>query len=123
MPKLLCICVQQHSWNWFIYYRSHNVNRHANTEGTARKRPKLADPTVHLYPPMHGEDTVSYGRNLVLLKAELEKAKPRSDAMKDLMCRTFPNRWDDFVNHAEPGTLRAYLGHFPLLKKATYVRL
>lgn len=64
---------------------------------------------------------VSYGRNLELLKAELGKPKPRSDVMKDLMCRTFPNRWDDFVNHAEPGTLLGYLGQYPLLKKATYV--
>ena len=70
---------------------------------------------------MHGEDSVSYGRNLELLRAELGKTKPRSDVMKDLMCRTFPNRWDDFVNNSEPATLLEYLGEFPLLKKATYV--
>ena len=91
------------------------------TEGTARKRPKLADRSVNLYLPMHGEDGVSYGRNLELLKTEQGKAKPCSDVMKDLMCRTFPNRWDDFVNHAEHGTLLEYLSQFPLLKKAAYV--
>ncbi len=45
---------------------------------------------------MHGEDSVSY---VELVQAALEKIKPRSEVMKDLMCRTFPNRWENFVKH------------------------
>ena len=70
---------------------------------------------------MHGEDDVSYGRNLDLLKAEIVKSKPRGDVLKDLMTRTFPNRWDAFVNKNQPTTLLEYLSLFPLLKKTTYV--
>ncbi len=84
----------------------YNINRPSKTGGPLRKRPKLVDRTVHLYPPMHGEDYEE------VLKAEHE---PRSDAMKDLMCRTFPNRWDKYVNNSEPGTLLEYVGQFPLL--------
>ena len=64
---------------------------------------------------------MAYGRNLELLRAELGKAKPRSEVMKDLMRRTFPNRWNKYVVSGEPSTLVEYLLDFPLLKKATYV--
>lgn len=77
---------------------------------------------MHLYPPQHGEDDVSYGRNLELLKAETTKPKPRTEVLKDLMSQTFPNRWDDYVNNGKPATLLEYLSLFPLLKKTTYVR-
>lgn len=70
---------------------------------------------------MHGEDGVSYGRNLEQLKSELAKPKPRPEVLKDYMCRTFPNRWDSFINNNDPGTLLGYIGQFPLLKKTTYV--
>ena len=70
---------------------------------------------------MHGEDDVSYGRNLELLKAEIVKCKPCDDVLKDLMTRTFPNRWDAFVNKNQPTILLEYLSLFLLLKKTTYV--
>ena len=76
---------------------------------------------MHFYPPVHADDDVAYGRNLELLRAELGKAKPRSEVMKDLMRRTFPNRWSNYVVSGEPSTLQEYLLDFPLLKKATYV--
>ena len=112
----------QHSWKWFLYYRCQNVNRGSKPHhGNPQKRQKLDDQAVHLCPPVHGEDDVSYGRNLELLYSEMAKAKPRSDALKDLMRRTFPNRWDAFVNNHEPATLLEYLTKFPLLKKPSYV--
>ena len=64
---------------------------------------------------------MSYGRNQELLKAELSKPKPRTDVLKDLIGRTFPNRWDSYVNHNNPATLLEYISLFPLLKKTTYV--
>lgn len=99
------------------------MNRNSKIDVTARKRLKIDDKTVHLYPPLHGEDDVSYGRNIELLKAEIGKPKPRTDVLKDLMGRTFPNRWDNFVNRSEPATLLQYLSEFPLLKKTTYVSI
>ena len=114
----------QHSWKWFLYYRSQNINRSSTQECIVRsKRPKLQDRTVHLYPPQHGEDEVSYGRNLELLKAETAKSKPRTEVLKDLMSQTFPNRWDAYINQNQPATLLNYLSSFPLLRKTTYVSI
>lgn len=70
---------------------------------------------------MHADDDASYERNLQLLKAETDKVKPSSDVLKELMRRTFPNRWDAYVTRSESSTLAEYLAAFPLLKKATYV--
>lgn len=72
--------------------------------------------------PLNAEDEVSYGRNLEALKNEVAKPKPRIDVLKELMHRTFPNRWDAYVNHGSPATLIEYLSEFPLLKKTAYVR-
>ena len=47
------------------------------TDGPPRKRQKLDGRGAHFYPPVHADD-VSYQRNLDLLKAETEKAKPSS---------------------------------------------
>ena len=58
-----------------------------------------------------------------LLKAEHLKSKPRPDVLKDLMTRTFANRWTAFVDRNEPPTWLEYLSLFPLLKKATYVSM
>ena len=102
-------------------YRCQNVNRQAKQDGSTRKRPKLDGRGVHFYPPIHADDDVAYGRNLELLRAETGKANPRSEVMKDLMRRTFPNRWNGYVVSGEPSTLVEYLSDFPLLKKATYV--
>lgn len=90
-------------------------------DGTPQKRPKLAGQEVHFYPPVHADDDASYERNLQLLKAETDKVKPSSDVLKELMRRTFPNRWDAYVTRSEPSTLAGYLAALPLLKKATYV--
>lgn len=73
---------------------------------------------VRFYPPVHADDDVAYGRNLELLKAEMGKAKPRSEVMKDLMRCTFPNRWNNYVVNNEPSK---YLSDCHLLKKATFV--
>ena len=73
---------------------------------------------VHFYPPVHADDDVAYRQNLELLKAEMGKTKPRSELMKDLMRRTFPNRWNNYVVNNEPSTLVEYL---PLPKKASFV--
>jgi len=70
---------------------------------------------------VHADDDASYERNLQLLKAEIDKVKPSSDVLKELMHHTFPNRWDAYVTRSEPSTLAEYLAAFPLLKKATYV--
>ena len=37
-----------------------------------------------------------------LLKVEMGKSKQRTDVLKDMMRRTFPNRWDSYVNRNEP---------------------
>ena len=76
---------------------------------------------MHFYPPVHADDDASYQRNLDLLKAEKEKAKPSSDVLKELMRHTFLNRWDGYVTKSEPSTLSEYIVDFPLLKKATFV--
>lgn len=39
------------------------------------------------------------------------------------MRRTFPNRWDAYVNNKEPSTLLEYLSQYPLLKKASFVSI
>ena len=103
-----------------MYYRCQNVNRGSKPQH-APKRQKLDDQVVHFCPPVHGEDEVSYGRNSELLNSEMAKTKPRSDELKDLMRRTFPNRWNAFVNKREPATLLEYLSRFPLIKKTVYV--
>lgn len=65
---------------------------------------------------------MSYGRNLTLLQAEISKQKPRPDILKTLMRRTFPNRFDSFVNGGDQQvTLLEYLGDYPILKKCVYV--
>ena len=117
------INTSQHSWKWFIYYRCQNVNRSSTKESSA-KRPRLSyeDQTVHLYPPTEGEDEVSYGRNIELLKAEWGKQKPRAEVVKELLTHTFSNRFDAYVNKHEPPSLLEYLAEFPMLKKANYVR-
>lgn len=51
----------------------------------------------------------------------MAKQKPQPDTLKELMRRTFPNRWDAYVSKNEPATLLEYLHEYPLLKKATYV--
>lgn len=111
----------QHSWKWFIYYRCQNVNRQSKQDGNPQKKAKLDSRAVHVCPPTLAEDEVSFGRNVEQLKAEMAKSKPRSDVLKDLMRRTFPNRWDSYVNRNEPPTLLEYLSQYPLLKKASYV--
>ena len=98
------------------------MNRHGKDEGGPRKRTKLSDPVhSHFYPPINADDDVSFERNLSLLKEESEKAKPQSDVLKELMRRTFPNRWDAYASRNDPPTLLDYLRQYPLLRKASYV--
>lgn len=114
----------QHSWKWFLYYRCQNVNRQSKDEAGPRKRAKLEDRShVHFCPPVDADDEVSFARNVDLLKEEMAKPKPQADILKELMRRTFPNRWDAYVSKNEPSTLLEYLQEYPLLKKATYVRI
>lgn len=106
-----------------MYYRCQNVNRQSKHDGgNSKKRPKLDGHAAHLCPPIHAEDDVSFGRNIELLNVEVGKPKPRVEVLKDLMRRTFPNRWDAYVNNNEPSTLLEYLSRYPLLKKAAFVR-
>ena len=110
-------CVQ-HSWKC----RCQNVDRASRQDGAPRKRIKLNEHSaVHFIPPTNADDDVSFGRNLELLKAEMGKAKPRVDVLKDMLRRTFPNRWETYINGNDPSTLLEYLSQYPLLKKATYV--
>lgn len=112
----------QHSWKWFIYHRCQNVNRQSKNEGGPKKRAKLEEQFhAHFYPPVNADDDVSFGRNMELLTAELEKTKPQSEVLKELMCRTFPNRWDAYTCRNDPATLLEFLTQYPLLKKASYV--
>ncbi len=115
--------VIQHSWQYFIYYRCQNVNRKSrNDEIQPRKKPKFDDKLpAHVCPPIHAEDEVSFGRHLEVLNTERQKPKPRLEVLKDMMRRTFPNRWDLYINHSTPPTLFEYLAEYPLLKKTLYV--
>ena len=120
-----CPLFMQHSWKWFIYYRCKNVNRpevkSASDDGCPqKKRPKVIDRAVHFNPPENSEDSVSYGRHLEQLQAEQYKMKPRVEILKDLMKRTFPNRFSCLLQ-GDPTTASDYLKQFPLLKKAAYV--
>ena len=54
-----------------------------------------------------------------LLRGEMLKGKPRTAVLKDLMRRTFSNRWKKYLS--ESTSLTSYLHDFPLLKKAVYV--
>ena len=92
------------------------MNRELKCDGSQRKRAKLQD-----HAATFAEDEISFGCNLELLKVEMGKPKPRTDIQKDLMRRTFPNRWEAYVTRNEPATLLEYLSEFPLLKKAYYV--
>ena len=90
------------------------INRSSTQECiVGSKRPKLQDCTVHLYPPQHGEDEVSNGRNLELWKAETAKSKPRTEVLKDLMSQTFPNRLDAYRISLNNGPGVYYLYSLP----------
>lgn len=94
--------------------------KNTNTDECSRKRPKLVDKSMHVYPPTHAEDEVSYSRNIALLKEEQLKSKPRVQVLKELMKRTFANRWSTFLDSTP--LLSDYLAEFPLLTKPVYVR-
>ena len=119
--------VLQNSWKWFIYYRCQNVNKpeasgKRSDEGPPKKRLKLAsDRAHHFYAPMHAEDSVSYERNLNLLKQEQSKPRPRVEVLKDLMGQTFTNRFDALIKSSDPITASDHVTEFPLLKKPIYV--
>ncbi len=91
--------------------------------GPPRKRSKLADSTAHVVPPPNADDEISFGRNLELLQAEMGKKNQRSDAIKQLMSRTFANRWQKYTDplEPEPSSLNQYLSEYPCLKKLSYV--
>ena len=72
---------------------------------------------------MLAEDAVSYERNLDLLKQEQDKPRPRTEVLKDLMRRTFTNRFDALINSSDPVTASEHVAKFPLLKKPVYVSL
>ena len=83
------------------------------------KRSRLEKQPAHTCPQMVPDNEVAFGRNVEILSAELSKLKPRADVLKDMMKRTFPNRWDLYLNHSTPPTLLGYLSEYPLLKKTT----
>ena len=89
----------------------------------AKKKRKIEQSAVHLYPgpPVDADDEVSQERILKLLKEEIEKPRPRSDVLNELMRRTYGGRRDSFVNKNVPNTLSEYIDMYPLLKKSTHV--
>lgn len=104
-----------------MYYRCQNVNRKSHdkfNDDCPAKRSRLEKQPAHNCPQMVPDDEVAFGRNVEILAAEVSKAKPRADILKDMMKRTFPNRWDMYLNQS---TLVGYLSDYPLLKKITYV--
>lgn len=122
MHYMCMVLIMQHSWKWFLYYRCQNVLRKSDKSGAPTpKRSKHDNRAVHLYPPINGEDEITFKRNVELLNAERTKPSASMANLKKLMNATFPNRWDSYVNDSEPPTLVEYLAQFPLLKKATYV--
>ena len=121
---VICCCFLQHSWKYFIYYRCQNVNRKSKSicdSSPSTKRLKLDKQPAHSCPQMVPDDEIAFGRNLEILSAEVIKSKPRTDVLKDMMKRTFPNRWDLYLNRSHPPTLSGYLSEYPLLKKTSYV--
>ena len=76
------------------------------------------DRAMHSYPPTNAEDSVSFERNLRLLKEEERKPKSRVDVLKDLMTRTFPNRFDHLVTAVDTVSATQHISDFPLLKKS-----
>lgn len=85
------------------------------------KRPRIVDRAVHCNAPANADDEVSYKRNVEKLKAEQLKPKARVDVLKDLMKRTFANRFRVLLQGDHPVSASEYLNEFPLLKKATFV--
>ena len=114
----------QHSWKWFVYYRTQNLNRGikaASDEPVKKKR--KCDSASHFYaPPPNAEDHISYERNVTLLTSEMEKPKPRTEELKSLLRQTYPNRWELLMGK-KWNSITSYLAEFPLLKKMIYVSI
>ena len=86
-----------------------------------KKRPKMVDRAVHCNPPANADDEVSYERNLEQLKTEQLKTRARVDVLKDLMKRTFANRFRVLLQSDQPMSASDYLKDFPLLKNSSFV--
>ena len=74
-------------------------------------------------PPDDADDEVSYERNLKLIQDEQEKPRPRAEALKDLMHRTYSGHWDAFVNHTEPASLSEYIQLYSFFKEEHICKL
>ena len=96
------------------------MNRKSKPAGAAvTKDDKGSHSAVHFVPPVNAEDDESYKRNMVLLDNEWKRTKPRSLVLKDLLRRTFNNRWKEYTTTGM--SLSSYLEKFPQLKKPPYV--
>ncbi len=117
--------LMQHSWKWFLYYRTQNINRQTSHSGPAKKKKRVEPSAAHMFPrpPASADDTVSNVRNLKLLTEEMERSKPRSDVLQHLMRRTYAFRWDSFSEKGDPATLSEYIELYPLLKRSFYVSI
>ena len=68
MHYMCMVLIMQHSWKWFLYYRCQNVLRKSDKSGAPTpKRSKHDNRAVHLYPPINGEDEITFKRNVELL--------------------------------------------------------
>ena len=78
-----------------LYVRCQNCNRNpSNPDKLRPKRLKLKPIGNYVYPALHGEpeDEITHERNIKLLEEELQRDRPLSINLKDLMLRTFLNR-------------------------------
>lgn len=102
--------------------RCQNCNRKPSNPDTPRpKRLKLKPIGNHVYPALHGEpeDEITHERNMKLLGEELQKDRPLSTNLKELMSRTFLNRREWILNSELP--VAEIVEQYPCLSKISYV--
>ena len=114
------------SWEKRIIDRVHNIRstssrKRASTddiEGTPTKRgrPKGSS-LLNRYPPVpdSDNDTVSNERNLIALKKEMEKEKPRKDVILSLLHQTFQIRRDEILSDRNEVSVSSILSSYKAL--------
>ena len=104
--------------------RCQNCNRPVPSTTHSEPKPKRAKvhvPEKHSYPTLEGEveDETTHKRNLDLLQEELDKNKPITGNVKNLMTRTFLNRREWILNSTVP--VSEIVTKYPCFKKVSYV--
>ena len=116
--------VLQHSWKWFIYTRTQNVNKGARSHlGPSKKKRKVESIDRHAFPKIakDAEDEISYERHMKRLEEEMDKPRPSTSVLKDLMARTTKHRSFWIRDTTDTPTLQEVFSKAPLLKKSAYV--